>query len=246
MTAPSVTFKANDTGPLSFVVNDKDPSNNSGHFEVKVTVQSASSPLATSNTRNNRKQGFVYKSDQYWLRLGSNASIKNIFEGNFHSVFKDEDFESLFTAFVENYSRECAIYIPQSTEVVVRRTESGTDAYGNSYSHTYDAHTFQVDTRIADTFIYYLNKQEANGISDYIGVFANNTKRSPTAGDLLSGTFQKPVNALLSMRNFFNTEVCDCATMNQMRDNFYRFALDQNSLQQDNIAVAGAKRESHN
>lgn len=242
MTAPAVKFKARNTGPLTFVVNDRDPSNNSGYFRVKVSVGSASSSLARTN--NDRKKGFVYKSDAYWSSLGSDAMLKDLFEGNFTSVFKDENFESFFTAFVENYSENCAAYIPKSVDVVIRKTESGTDAYGSSYAYTYDAHTFQVDSRIADTFIYYLNKQEYNSFGDLIGVFANNTKTSPTSGELISGTFKQPINALLVMRNFFRGEICDCATMKQMRENLYRFALDQNSLQEDNVFVAGAEKES--
>lgn len=242
MNAPSVTFKAKNSGELHFVVNDNDPSNNSGYFDVRVTINSSSS-LATD--KNIRKKGFVYKSDAYWSRLGSsNPALKNLFEGNFNSIFKDENFESLFTAFVENYSKKCNSYIPGNTEIKIRTTESGRDAYGSHYSNSYISHTFKVDPEIADIFLSYLNKQEANALSDYIGVFASNS--SPTAGDLIAGTFQQPVNALISMRNFFNTETCDCATMNQMKDNFYRFALDRNSVQQDNIVVAGAERESHN
>lgn len=252
MARPKLNFVSQETGRISFAVNDRDVGNNSGSFSVKLTVKRSDGKTGgaiTSASDDKRKKGFVYKSDAYWGNLQNDAILRSIFEGRFDHLYKDRTFENYFIRFIENYSHYCKDYISKAKKIEWEQVEVSNDYGIRSERPTGVAGVLYVDEKVFDVYYSYYNKIGYNNLTDIIGILGSGGRnefgeRKDIMGELFEHSVNKDLAVPMIIDKFFKTEKCDCATMTQMKENFYRFSLNQNSLQKDNRTIPGAEEES--
>lgn len=252
MSRPKLNFISQETGRISFVVNDRDVGNNSGAFSVKLTLKRSNGKTdgaITSASEDTRTKGFVYKSDAYWANLQNDVILRSIFEGKFDHLYKDKTYETYFISFIENYSYYCKDFIPKARKIDWEKVEVNYDYGVRSERPTGVAGVLYVDEKVFNVYNAYYSKSVYNNMTDIIGILgsvgrSDNGQKEDVMGKLFEHSINKDLAVPMRIDKFFKTEKCDCATMTQMRENFYRFSLNQNSLQGDNKTVPGAESES--
>lgn len=204
-----------------------------------------------------RQAGIVYKSDNFWDKYDLLA-MKLIFQGEFGEIPKLPRFKDDYLKFVEVNSMLCGDSIP-SNHFEITTTSQRVHMVGGmeSYRDETVSITIKMENRFKNKYLEYKNDRERNLMED------NAIKRSFFQRFKMSKlSLEKPhksyfesgskglnrhfnaTNRHQIMGRFFREVTCQSATLYQMKENLWRAAHGQLSLQADKIKILNAVQES--
>ena len=181
----------------------------------------------------------VRKSRKYWDGYQTDM-IREVFDGGFGAAIdENQQFQFLFTTYVEMYSAKYAALLPANHErVTITRYSTKPDGNGGYIKVADSTSTVEVDSRFAPKY-----RQFAEGLGSSSGgmgtaIAAIGSGASP----------QQMINILLApkrdMERFFANHDGKSAAMRQLTENFLRGATGEPSLQQADGKIDGAQAES--
>jgi hypothetical protein len=229
-----------------------------GNADLAAALKTHAEVLKNARPQQLASKDLVRKSQAYWDKYRSDF-IREIFDGGFASdVDDDPAFQSLFTDYVDLFSKNCAAYLPagHKTVVITTTTTRGGAVIGTTTK------TVDVDSRFIPKYV------EFSGVDPAPGSDQAKEQTAKTiaivgqmfhAGGPSHGTSPADANALLhlmaahglaggaEMDKFFATEVKagrPSAALRQMGENLLRGATGEPSLQEAGGKIDGAEVET--
>ncbi len=193
-----------------------------------------------------RKEGVVYKSDQFWQEFTDFNIFRKIFDGDFAGLVANMDFKNFYIHFVENYSKYCNSYLPAKKDP--RRytvIEIKNDQFGFEESRKVTGQSiFYIDSRFTPTYDQYHKEVSGYNKANALKVFWAMTQK--TAQNGMGTSFNDALSQLkvFEMSKFYDKVNCDTATMVQMNENMLRAATSQPSIQSAGVVLKNAANES--
>lgn len=184
----------------------------------------------------------VVKPDEFWTRLQFSGTVKQVFEGDFSSV-NTVQFKIYYRGLQVAYSDLCRNELPKNT---VRRGYVSQVVHGDGYRETPEEHFAYIDPR----FVAKYDAYEKEATAFLLKTFKNQTNAAMTdfargGSNLGSILMSSASNAPgTQMARFINATGCKTAALYQLRENYGRAAHGKTSLQQDNVQLKNATKES--
>jgi hypothetical protein len=238
-----------------------------GDTDQVAALQARAEVLKNAIPKQLASKDLVRKSQAYWDGYRSDF-IREVFDGGFASdVDDDPAFESLFTDYVDLFSKNCAAYLPADHKTVTITTVTTTTRGGTVIETKTTSKTVEVDSRFIPKYVEFSGVEPAPGSEQEKEQTA---KTIAIAGQILRvggpshGTSPADANALLhlmaahgvdpmfsacgqDMDKFFATEVKatgPSAALRQMGENLLRGATGEPSLQEAGGKIDGAEAET--
>jgi hypothetical protein len=221
-------------------------------------VKAHAEVLKNARPKQLASKDLVRKSQAYWDNYRSDF-IREVFDGGFASdVDDDPAFQSLFTDYVDLFSKNCAAYLPADHKTLTITTVT---TRGGVVVDTMSK-TVEIDSRFIPKYV------EFSGVDPAPGSEQEKEQTAKTiaiAGQILHrpgpshGTSFADANALLhlttahglfggaEMDKFFATEVKatgPSAALRQLGENLLRGAIGEPALQEAGAKIAGAEAET--
>jgi hypothetical protein len=233
-----------------------------GDADQIAAVKAQVEVLKNAKPKQLASKDLVRKSQAYWDRYRSDF-IREVFDGGFaDDVDDDPAFKSLFTDYVDLFSKNCAAYLPADHKSVTITTVITTTYPGGAVDTKTTSKTVEVDSRFIPKYV------EFSGVDPEPGSEQEKEATAKTiaiagqifhAGGPSHGTSFADANALLhltaahglfggaGMEKFFATEVKatgPSAALRQMGENLLRGATGEPSLQEAGANIDGAQAET--
>lgn len=178
-----------------------------------------------------RQKGIVYKLEPYWQQYDEFDIPRRIFDGDFKGLTDKPEFKAYFTAFADNFSKQCQAHVAQWTifekkEELYESSSWNLDGSRTIHSKEYKK-TTQVDQRFMPQWSQYnidVNKAILNS-----GFFSG---------------FSLVLGIRGQINQYLKQNGCDSATTTQMIENFIRAAKKRPSIQENGIFLKGSSAES--
>ncbi|WP_375207703.1 hypothetical protein [Hyphococcus sp.] len=190
-----------------------------------------------------RRPGVVYKSGAFWSAFDDFETPRRVFEGDFYGVNTTYAFAGYFTAYVEEFYKNCKSALPP-TKVPYDRPlvdeETGERLTIDSY--------LEMDPRFYNAYGRYERRRTAGQMAGGLGDLAEGMAKGGEGGveTMIKGLVQGAAAALnhgAQMASFLRGR-CNSATVRQMGENMLRAANGQRSMQASGPPIAGAAMES--
>ncbi len=190
-----------------------------------------------------RRPGVVYKSGKFWSAFDDFETPRRVFEGDFYGVNTTYAFASYFTAYVEEFYKNCESALPP-TKVPYDRPlvdeETGERITTDSY--------VEMDPRFYDAYRRYERRRTAGQMAQGAGDIAEGVEKGGAAGvgTILEGLVQGATQAFNHANQMaaFLRGRCNSATVRQMGENMLRAANNQPPVQASGPPIPGAEAES--
>lgn len=190
-----------------------------------------------------RRPGVVYKSGAFWSAFDDFEMPRRVFEGDFHGVNTTSAFAGSFSAYVEEFYRNCKSALPSSKVPYDRplvNVETGERITIDSY--------VEMDPRFYDAYARYERRRAAGQMADGLDDLAEGVAKGGKAGveTMIKGLAQGAAAALNHGKQMaaFLRGRCQSATVRQMGENMLRAANGQPSVQASGPPIEGAAAES--
>jgi len=233
-----------------------------GDADLAAALKAHADVLKNAKPKQLASKDLVRKSKAYWDNYRSDF-IREVFDGGFASdVDDDPAFQSLFTDYVDLFSKNCAAYLPADHKTITITTTTTTTHPGGATTTSTTSKTVEVDSRFIPKYV------EFSGVDPAPGSKQEKEQTAKTiaiagqifhAGGPAHGTSFADANALLhlmaahgifggaEMNKFFATEVKatgPSAALRQMGENLLRGATGEPSLQEAGAKIDGAAAET--
>jgi hypothetical protein len=204
----------------------------------------------------------VRKSKAYWDGYRSDF-IREVFDGGFaDDVDNDPAFQSLFTDYVDLFSKNCAAYLPTDSKSITITTVTTTTYPGGAVTTSTTSKTVEVDSRFIPKYVEYSGvdpapgsdqekEQTARTIAIAGQIFhAGGPSHGVGPADAIALLHLEAAHGLfggVEMEKFFATEVKatgPSAALRQMGENLLRGATGEPSLQEAGAKIDGAGAET--
>jgi hypothetical protein len=233
-----------------------------GAADQVAALKAHAEDVKNAKPRQLASRDLVRKSRAYWGGYRSDF-IREIFDGGFASDVDDDPmFQSLFTDYVDLFSKNCAAYLPAGHKTVTITTVTTTTYPGGATTTSTTSKTVEVDSRFIPKYVEY------SGVDPVPGSDQEKEQTARTiaiagqifhAGGPSHGVGPADANALLhleaahgvlggtGMDKFFATEVKatgPSAALRQMGENLLRGATGEPSLQEAGARIDDAEAET--
>ncbi|HEY4301084.1 MAG TPA: hypothetical protein VGM73_09440 [Candidatus Didemnitutus sp.] len=233
-----------------------------GKADLAAALKAHEEVLKNATPKQLASKDLVRKSEAYWGGYRSDF-IREVFDGGFASdVDDDPAFKSLFTDYVELFSKDCAAYLPAGHKTITITTITTTTYPGGATSSSTSSTTLEMDPRFIDKYAEFIGVEPAPGSDQEKEQTAKTIAIAGQifhAGGPSHGTSPADASALLhllaahglfggaGMEKFFATELKangPSAALRQMGENLLRGATGEPSLQEAGAAIDGARAET--
>ena len=195
-----------------------------------------------------RSPHYVYKSDRYWIDHPRFYIPQQVFNGDFAAFQIRAQFPQHFNWFVDAYSGSCADYVPKPREHRIIITQPvRTDKWGFTTADGPPRRTDRyIETRFVTKYDEYEKVVGLAMLQEFVNVFfSGDLDKSPERfAEVGWSKVKEIVGVAFAWKKFFNDHECTSATLFQMRENMWRAATGQPSLQAAGIPVANAAAET--
>ena len=190
---------------------------------------------------------WVHKTERYWSQFYSFYIPSKTFAGEFSAYRINVQFPDHFVRFVSMYSTFCQAHIVNPIERTVIWDEITLQG-GFETDRERHVSKIYVAERVFGKFEEYEIIRDTAMMGRIFETIAGRlTGRDADGTQMLQTigtTIRDELQLSLSWRRFFDTNTCSSATMYQMKENLYRAALGEPSLQAANTPVPNAASES--
>jgi hypothetical protein len=184
-------------------------------------------------------KNLVRKSQQYWDGYKTDM-IREIFDGGFGAAIDENaQFQSVFCAYVEMFSKNCPDCLPadHQTVTVTQKTNRKFDQFGNVISEDIATATIEMDSRFVDSYSKFNSTAALRSQGMQMALAAQ--RQGGTQG-MLRGLFALAFDT----QKFFADHSGKSAAMRQLNENFLRAIRGEPSLQQSDGKIDGAQAET--
>ena len=195
-----------------------------------------------------RSPHHVYKSDRYWIDHPRFHIPQQVFNGNFSAFQIRTQFPQHYRWFLEVNSARCEPYIPKPRMHKTIITQPvRTDKWGNTTAvgEPKETHIY-IEMRFFPKYEEYeklIGWETLRAFTDLF--FGGDVDKSQERFLEIGWSKVKEVVGLTyAWKKFFNEHECTSATLFQMRENMWRAATGQPSLQAAGVPVANAAAET--
>lgn len=195
-----------------------------------------------------RSPHYVYKSDRYWIDHPRFYIPQQVFNGDFAAFQIRAQFPEHYRWFLEANSARCEPYIPKPRiHKTIITQPMRTDRWGNTFSagEPRETHIY-IEKRFYDKYEEYEKVIGWETLRQFADLFfGGDVDKAPERVMKVSWNKVKEVVGLAyAWKKFFNDHECTSATLFQMRENMWRAATGQPSLQAAGIPVPNAAAET--
>jgi len=195
-----------------------------------------------------RSPHYVYKSDRYWIDHPRFYIPQQVFNGDFSAFQIRTQFPRHFNWFVDAYSGSCADFVPRPREHRIIITQPvRTDKWGFTTADGPPRRTDRyIETRFVTKYDEYERVVGLAMLQEFANVFfSGDLDKAPERfAEAGWNKVKEIVGVAFAWKKFFNEHECTSATLFQMRENMWRAATGQPSLQAAGIPVANAAAET--
>ncbi len=195
-----------------------------------------------------RSPHYVYKSDRYWIDHPRFYIPEQVFNGDFSAFQIRTQFPQHFNWFVDAYSGSCADYVPRPREHRIIITQPvRTDKWGFTTADGPPRRTDRyIETRFVPKYDEYEKLVGLAMLQEFANVFFSGDLDTAPERFVEVGWSKvtEIVGVAFAWKKFFDEHECASATVFQMRENMYRAATGQPSLQASGVPVANAAAET--
>ncbi|MBV1911763.1 MAG: hypothetical protein KUG78_20895, partial [Kangiellaceae bacterium] len=229
-------------------------------FSLLSYLALAADELTDNGELRKRQAGIVYKSDNFWDKYDTFHVMKLIFQGEFddNASSRSSQFKDDYLKFVEVNSMLCGNSIPSNHFAITTTTQRVHMVGGmESYRDEPVSITIKMEDRFKDRYLEYKNDRKRNLMEDNAikSNFFQMFKMSKLSLEKPHKSYfergSKGLNRRFNatdrhqiMGRFFREVTCQSATLYQMKENLWRAAHGQPSLQSDKIEIPSAVQES--
>lgn len=191
-----------------------------------------------------RREGVVYKSDQFWQSFANANLYQKVFDGDLAGLNQRVDFKQFYVDFVGEYSASCESMLPSKVDKVTYTTIEVRKDYGIETASITNTIEILIDPRFTGAFQQYQDDLKVTSFLDSFELHMNLLKNLES-----KGLGQSLIDALWEMQLFepiklINRMSCNSASMVQMKENLLRAANNDESIQDAGIVIANAEQES--